>query len=93
MLSTGILTIKNIIFLYYKNINIEIEQSTNREMNKIVASYDSLRCCQCDKWEEKQKNKTKTTKKVTHFRQAADVQWLSNSTHPIEMPIFCDVKK
>lgn len=43
-------------------------------MNKIVASYDSLRYCQCDigRKQNKKKNK-KNTKRTTYFMQAADV--------------------
>jgi len=46
-------------------------------MNKIVASYDSLRYCQCDIGRKQNKNKTKQKKpnRTTYFMQAADVTW------------------
>lgn len=76
MLSTGITTIKKEKkqhILYYKNINIAIERKQTKtkhlKMNKIVASYDSLRYCQCDIG-RKQNEKTNRT---TYFMQAADV--------------------
>lgn len=44
-------------------------------MNKIVASYDSLRYCQCDtgRKQNKKHKKNKTKRTTTYFMQAADV--------------------
>lgn len=40
-------------------------------MNKIVASYDSLRYCQCDIG----RKHNKKTNRTTYFMQAADITW------------------
>lgn len=40
----------------------------------------------------RKKQKTKTTKKVTYFRQAADVEWLSKLYKPLSNACFLGCK-